>query len=187
MVPVLVENLQDGARDRMQARTGEDGGARASGDLYGCGGQGTRTHGRFLHGSAVGVEGQARPRRAHLGEVALELGLPRVPAHLADQELHAVALLVLVVAEAGEDLDHRLPHVEDVARGQEIEEDRARPGQDGGAATCGETEAAHGTATLLAHERAEAEVVDRGEDVLLRATLERYLELTGQMAGQGMA
>src|SRR6266536_2816606 len=61
-------------------------------------------------------------------QLLLELRAPPVPAQLADQELHPVALLVLEVAQAMEDAEHRFRDLQDLARGEEIEQLAGRSG-----------------------------------------------------------
>jgi hypothetical protein len=117
-------------------------------------------------------------------QLLLELGPPAVPAQLADQELHPVALLVLEVAEAMEHADHGLRHLEDLARGQELVQQAGRGGHGRGAAARDQAE----PALAVADARAEAEIVDGGEGVVLGgAPFEGDLELARERGAQGMA
>ena len=99
--------------------------------------------GALLDRRLLGIE---RQPRAALGaerlELLVELRLEAVPAERADQELQAVALLVLVVAEPVEDADDRFGDVEHLAGRQELEQLVPGAGQRRGAAGDGDAEAA---------------------------------------------
>ena len=125
---------------------------------------------------------------AHVGQSsasnsARQASQPRV----LDQELHPVALLVLVVAEAVEDAQHRLGHVEDLARGQELEEQPGRRAQDRRAAAGGDPEAARAGAVRRGRRARKPRSLMAVERVVLGAALEGDLELARQRRAQRMA
>ncbi len=137
--------------------------------------------------SVVRVERQPRAALGlHLGKGPLELRAPGLPAHLADQELQPVALLVLVVAARGIEPHHRVGEVEDLARRQELEQQVSRGRQDRRAAGDGHAEAAARGAVHV-DAGAQADVVDRGERVVLGAAFEPDLELARQLRAQRLA
>src|SRR5206468_3741613 len=91
----------------------------------------------------LGIERQRHAAAlAHLRELRFDERAPLLEAQLADQELHPIALLVLVVAQAMEHAQDRLADREQLAGGQELEERRARAAQDRGAAADRDPEAA---------------------------------------------
>ena len=94
----------------------------------------------------AGSAGRSGSRRAALAAELRQL-VPvlldeAIPAHRLDEELHPVALLVLVVAVAVIDADDRLGDVEHLARRDERLEQRAVAGHRRGAAADGDAEAA---------------------------------------------
>ena len=80
---------------------------------------------------------------ANRRERVVECRAKRVPSHRLDQELHPVALLVLVVAARMEDANHRLGDVQHLRRRQEVEQHRCRRGHRRGAAADVDAETAH--------------------------------------------
>jgi hypothetical protein len=118
------------------------------------------------------------PLSADLGQVALHLGLPGLPAQALMRNFHPVALPVLVVPQPLEGAQDRLGRVEDLAL-EEVEEDPADT-HDGTAAR-GHLEAAP-PSSVLADQGPPADVVDGGIDVSFRAALEADLELQAGVA-----
>ena len=108
----------------------------------------------------------------------------RVPAQRLDHELHAVALLVLVVAELVEHAQHRFGDVEDLGRRQELVDRRRRLHM---IAVPPPTTHAE-TARAVLDRGAKAEVVDAQQRVIfVGAPLERDLELARQRRAERMA
>ena len=134
-----------------------------------------------------GSHAAAPSRASSANALALVLGTEALPSERPDEELQAIALLVLVVAEAMEDADDGLRAVEHLVGGQELVQHAARARQRRGAAGDGDLEAVHGPAVDLLHARVPADVVDRRSDVIGRAALERDLELARQDGAQRMA
>ena len=146
---------------------------------------------RRLVGRRLDVERQlAHAFGPHLGQRGLERGAEPVPAHRLDQELHPVALPVLVVAALVEHADHRLGDAQQVLGRHEVDEHRRGGGHRRGAAADVDAEAA----PAVLHLRQPADVVDGQLDVIARAALEGDLELArqrrrsaGAAAGSGSA
>jgi hypothetical protein len=137
---------------------------------------------------SVRIEGESRRApRPHLRELRLDERAEGVEPERADEELEPVAVLVHAVAARVEHADHRLAEREEVLRGQELDERRACGAERRGAARHRHREPAHAAPALGADARAEAEVVDRGRDVIVGAALERDLELARQGAREGVA
>ncbi len=107
--------------------------------------------------------------------------VPLLPADRLDQELHAVALLVLVVAHPVEHTEHGFRNTAGLADGQEFVEHARRFAHDGRAAAGEDPEPALPVRPEL---REKSEVVDRRRDVILRASLEGDLELARQRGRQ---
>src|SRR5262249_56354274 len=80
--------------------------------------------------------------RAAVGQLALLLLAPARPAEGLDHELHAIALLVLVVAEALEDAQDCFCDAQDLRRRQELVEQPGGLHHDGRAAARGHPEPA---------------------------------------------
>ena len=84
----------------------------------------------------------------------------------AHEELEPVPLLVHAVAAGVEHADHRLAEHEELAGGEEVHERRARRAERRRPAGDGHGEAARAAG---AEARGEAEVLDRGRDVVARS------------------
>src|SRR5262249_19650869 len=137
---------------------------------------------------ALRIKGQPRPaRRAKLLQSLFYLGPPPLPAELLDQEFHPVSLLVLAIPELVEHAKDGLGDVEDLAGRQEIEEDSPRGAEDRRSASGGDAKAQLVWTAGRPHARAKAEVIDRGDLMVLRAALEGDLEFPGQRRAQGVA
>src|SRR4029079_5580767 len=89
-----------------------------------------RLDGRFLDGRRLRIERQPRNAGgADAGEIALECGAKALQSERLHQELHAVALLVLVVAEAMEHAHDRFGNREHLTRRDELEQQLAGSAQ----------------------------------------------------------
>ena len=140
---------------------------------------------RFFDGRILGIERQrGAALRAELGELLVVFGEEAVPAELLDQELQAVRLLVLVVAELVEDADDRFGHVEDLRRRQKLVHRLGGLHHDRRAAADDDAEAAR----AVLDGRAIAEVVHPEQRVIfVGAAFERDLELARQRRAERMA
>src|SRR5439155_12490601 len=90
------------------------------------------------------------------GQLTIVLLAPARPADDLDEELHAVALLVLVVAEAVKHAQHGFGDAKDLGSRQELVQQAARRAQDRRAAAGGHVKRAP---AVTAEHRAEAQVV----------------------------
>ena len=93
---------------------------------------------------------------------------------------------MLPVAEPVKDAENRLGHVQDLARGQEVVEERAGAAEIGRAPADRHAEAAARDSIHLACRRAPPDVVDRCQRVVLAASLPGDLELSRQRCAQRM-
>ena len=135
-------------------------------------------------GRRIDFERRHLAAQAARRQLAVVLLAPARPAQRLDHELHAVALLVLVVAEALEHAQHRLGDAQDFRGRQELVQQPRRRRHDRRAAAGGDAEAAP---AVGADHRAEPEIVDAGGDVIGCASLERDLELARQRRAERMA
>ena len=136
---------------------------------------------RRLVGRRLGVEGElGHAVGAYLRQRRLEGGAEPVPAHGLDQELHPVALPVLVVAALVEHADDRLGNAQQVLGRHEVHQHRRGAGHGGGAAPDVDPEPAPPVLQL----RQPADVVDGELDVIAGAAFERDLELARQRRAQ---
>ena len=140
--------------------------------------------GRRFDGRILGIERQRRAAlRPELRELLAILGEKAVPSELLDEELQAIRLLVLVVAELVEDANHRLGHVEDLRRGQEVVHRLRGLHHDRRAAADDDAEAA----LAVLDGRAIAEIVHAEQRVVfVGAAFERDLEFARQRRAERM-
>jgi hypothetical protein len=114
--------------------------------------------------------------RAELGELLVILGEESVPSQCLDEELQAVRLLVLVIAELVKHTDDRLGDVEYFRRRQKLVHRRGRLHHDRRAAADDDAESAH----AVLDGGAIAEVVHPEQRVIfVGAAFERDLEFRG--------
>ena len=118
-----------------------------------------------------------------LGQSLLERFTPGIESHFPDEELHPVTLLVLEVTQAMKDPKDGLRDVQHLGSGQELVEHIAAVAENRGTACDRDSESAN----AVHDARLKAEIVDRHVGVVVRAALERYLELARQRPRQGMA
>src|SRR4029077_87385 len=102
---------------------------------------------------------------------------PPRPPELLDHELHAVPLLVLVVAVTMEHTKNGFGHTENLGGWQEGVDHGGIGDQNRGPAASSHPKAAHATGS---EDRTESEIVDTDVDVIGRASLEGDLEFPGE-------
>ena len=131
----------------------------------------------------VGIERQRRAARLLEFRQRLFIALAEaVPAERLDRELQTIARGMLVIAEPVEDAHHRLGHVEHLFDRHEVVEHVAGHRQNRRAARDGDAE----PALAVLDARPPPDVVDRGERVILAASLECNLELPRQLRRERM-
>ena len=144
--------------------------------------RGPRRRGFVADGCDVELE-RAAAFGAHRRERVVERRAQRLPSHRLDQELHPVALLVLVVAARVKHANHRLGDVQHLLDRQEIEQHRRRRGH---GRRCRRRCRRGNRARRPRITRAPADVVDGQLDVIVRAAFERDLELARQRRAERM-
>src|SRR5262245_39039073 len=127
----------------MDARTTQLRREDARRDLLDCRRGVTRPARRLLDRRRLGIERKRMPALALDGfERGVEFRLPLLPAERFDQELHPVALLVLVIAQLVEDAYDGFGRIEHLRDRQELEQHAARLAHDRSPAARQHTEAA---------------------------------------------
>ena len=108
---------------------------------------------------------------------------PRLPAHALDQELQAVPLLMLVVAEISEHAQHGVGDIVDFIGRDEVVKDRAGAAENRCSSADRDAEAARTFARLC---RSESQIVDARLVVVVGAAFETDLELARQFRAERM-
>ena len=180
----LVAGLEDRHDRRRQARARDPAAGHPRRDVPDRRRRVLHPLGPRFAGRRIDFERRHLAAQAARGQFAIVLLAPARPAEGLDQELHAVALLVLVVAQPFEHPQHRLGDAQDLRGRQELVQQPGRGRHDRGAAAGGDAEAA---AAVRPGDRAEAEIVDPGRDVIGGAALEGDLELARQRRAERVA
>ena len=186
-LPPVIELVVGGVQHRHDDRRDAGAVGRHRGDARRDGARRLRVRTRpgwcGFHLWRLDLEQPHRPFAAAPGQRLLVLLDEAVPAELLDHELHAVPLAVLVVAVFLEHDEQRFADAEQLG-GRDVVVDGASRLAHQRRAAAGQ----HGEAALAvrAERRLERQVVDGDRRVVVRAPLERDLELARQRRRQAM-